>query len=205
MWGQKDISNVLSDIDFGLFVLNVDLWSADGTKEVNLVRHSSPSPSISSTIPTSYGQSQGLTGPIYNNPLPIPTGHPSIVRDPQYPYHLNQPTTSTPAPGSQGQSSYPAYSQQQPTNHYSPPPNHQTQTAGHPQSHYGPPPYHQPGSGYPPNRPSSPPGYQSSRYPDPPNHHVYYHTGSSVHDVGGTAPPRSEEFVSLRRIYCIFC
>jgi hypothetical protein len=32
-----------------MFVLNVDLWSQDGTREVNLVRHSASSPSISST------------------------------------------------------------------------------------------------------------------------------------------------------------
>ena len=39
-----------------MFVLNVDLWSADGIREVNLVRHSQNSPSISLTSPVSYGQ-----------------------------------------------------------------------------------------------------------------------------------------------------
>lgn len=33
-----------------MFVLNVDLWSADGNSEVNLVRQTANSPSISSTI-----------------------------------------------------------------------------------------------------------------------------------------------------------
>lgn len=37
-----------------MFVLNVDLWSEDGSKEVNLVRSSTGSPSISSTTPYSY-------------------------------------------------------------------------------------------------------------------------------------------------------
>ncbi|OAQ64158.1 VelB protein [Pochonia chlamydosporia 170] len=43
-----------NDIDHSMFVLNVDLWSDDGTKEVNLVRSSTGSPSISSTTPYSY-------------------------------------------------------------------------------------------------------------------------------------------------------
>ncbi|EFY89394.1 VelB [Metarhizium acridum CQMa 102] len=42
------------DIDHSMFVLNVDLWNEDGTKEVNLVRSSTGSPSISSTTPFSY-------------------------------------------------------------------------------------------------------------------------------------------------------
>lgn len=37
-----------------MFVLNVDLWNEDGTREVNLVRSSTGSPSISSTTPYSY-------------------------------------------------------------------------------------------------------------------------------------------------------
>ncbi|KID62818.1 VelB, partial [Metarhizium hybridum] len=44
----------LPDIDHSMFVLNVDLWNEDGTKEVNLVRSSTGSPSISSTTPYSY-------------------------------------------------------------------------------------------------------------------------------------------------------
>lgn len=43
-----------SDIDHSMFVLNVDLWNEDGSKEVNLVRSSTGSPSISSTTPYSY-------------------------------------------------------------------------------------------------------------------------------------------------------
>lgn len=37
-----------------MFVLNVDLWNEDGTREVNLVRSSTSSPSISSTTPYAY-------------------------------------------------------------------------------------------------------------------------------------------------------
>ncbi|PTB36668.1 hypothetical protein M441DRAFT_150083 [Trichoderma asperellum CBS 433.97] len=43
-----------NDIDFSMFVLNVDLWNEDGTREVNLVRSSTSSPSISSTAPYQY-------------------------------------------------------------------------------------------------------------------------------------------------------
>ena len=43
-----------SDIDTSYFVLTVDLWSADAQKEVNLVRHSATSPSISAATSSSY-------------------------------------------------------------------------------------------------------------------------------------------------------
>ena len=43
-----------SEIDTSYFVLTVDLWSADGTREVNLVRHSATSPSISASTATSF-------------------------------------------------------------------------------------------------------------------------------------------------------
>ncbi|KAF2109130.1 velvet factor-domain-containing protein [Lophiotrema nucula] len=44
------------DVDSTFFVLTVDLWDADGQREVNLVRHSSGAPtvSISSSTTTSY-------------------------------------------------------------------------------------------------------------------------------------------------------
>ena len=58
-----------SSIDHGMFVLNVDLWNADGTREVNLVRHSSGTPSISSTTQASYGSLTSSTA-AYANILP---------------------------------------------------------------------------------------------------------------------------------------
>lgn len=39
----------LSEIDHAMFVLNVDLWNAEGTREVNLVRSSAASSSASSS------------------------------------------------------------------------------------------------------------------------------------------------------------
>ncbi|KAM0802508.1 velvet factor-domain-containing protein [Usnea florida] len=44
----------INDIDTSYFVLTVDLWSADAQKEVNLVRHSATSPSISAATSSSY-------------------------------------------------------------------------------------------------------------------------------------------------------
>jgi hypothetical protein len=61
---------ICSDIDHGMFVLNVDLWSADGNREVNLVRHSATSPSISATTPVSYSQIVEATTAAYSQILP---------------------------------------------------------------------------------------------------------------------------------------
>jgi hypothetical protein len=51
-----------------MFVLNVDLWNAEGSKEVTLVRHSATSPSISSTTPVSYGTVDSTVA--YSNIMP---------------------------------------------------------------------------------------------------------------------------------------
>lgn len=51
-----------------MFVLNVDLWSEDALKEVNLVRHTTTTPSISSTTPASYEQVENA--PQYSSILP---------------------------------------------------------------------------------------------------------------------------------------
>jgi len=44
--------DVTSDIDSQHFILNVDLWDAEATQEVNLVRHSNTSPSVSISMAT---------------------------------------------------------------------------------------------------------------------------------------------------------
>ncbi|KAL8912152.1 MAG: hypothetical protein Q9171_002786 [Xanthocarpia ochracea] len=44
----------INQIDTAFFVLTVDLWNQDGNKEVNLVRHSQSSPSISAATSASY-------------------------------------------------------------------------------------------------------------------------------------------------------
>ena len=52
-----------------MYVLNVDPWSEDALKEVNLVRHTTATPSISSTSPASYAQIEQTT-PAYSHILP---------------------------------------------------------------------------------------------------------------------------------------
>ncbi|WEW61348.1 hypothetical protein PRK78_006838 [Emydomyces testavorans] len=44
----------VTEIDTSFFVLTVDLWNADGDREVNLVRHSATSPSISTASASSF-------------------------------------------------------------------------------------------------------------------------------------------------------
>ncbi|KAJ8069886.1 hypothetical protein OCU04_000297 [Sclerotinia nivalis] len=102
---EVDVNN----IEHGMFVLNVDLWSADGDRPVNLVRHSQTSPSISATVPVSYTQLQG-GATAYSNLLPGQS-----QREPSSPQYGNAPPYQgagfNPFPGPPQVS---AYSQQQP-------------------------------------------------------------------------------------------
>ena len=66
-----------------MYVLNVDLWSEDALKEVNLVRHTTATPSISSTTPASYASIEHST-PAYSNILPS-------NREVGYPTQMYQP------------------------------------------------------------------------------------------------------------------
>ncbi|OBT62946.1 hypothetical protein VE03_07888 [Pseudogymnoascus sp. 23342-1-I1] len=168
-----------NDIDHGSFVLTVDLWSDDGKREVNLVRHSTQSPAISSTIPTSYAQAQAGDQPVYSNQMPTPTGPPSIVREPQYPNHTNQPLM-------QGQ--YNPYSGQPPPNAYGQP--LQQFQQGPPQGQYGQPQQQgQYGQG------QERQNYHAGTAPEPPNHHIFYHTGEGVHPVASNAPRPADTLV----------
>lgn len=51
---QLSMLTISSEIDHSMFVLTVDLWNEAGTQEVNLVRSSAGTPSISSTTTYSY-------------------------------------------------------------------------------------------------------------------------------------------------------
>ncbi|KAL2018703.1 hypothetical protein VTK56DRAFT_477 [Thermocarpiscus australiensis] len=67
-----------NEIEHTMYVLNVDLWSEDALREVNLVRHTTATPSISSTSPASYAQIEQAT-PAYSHILPSSrdVGYPS--------------------------------------------------------------------------------------------------------------------------------
>ena len=78
-----------------MYVLNVDLWSEDALKEVNLVRHTTASPSISSTSPASYAQIEQAT-PAFSHILPsnVPSS-----RDAGYPQQITyQPPSQAVTP-----------------------------------------------------------------------------------------------------------
>ncbi|KAJ4297184.1 hypothetical protein N0V88_004102 [Collariella sp. IMI 366227] len=72
-----------NDIEHTMYVLNVDLWSEDALKEVNLVRHTTATPSISSTSPASYAQIE-QSAPAYSHILPSSR---DVTYSPQMGYH----------------------------------------------------------------------------------------------------------------------
>ncbi|KAI5820777.1 velvet factor [Pyronema omphalodes] len=67
----------INEVDTSFYVLTVDLWSADGSREVNLVRHSATSPSISAATSSSY-------------PPPPPTPPPHPHPQAHHPHHPQQ-------------------------------------------------------------------------------------------------------------------
>ncbi|KAL5448561.1 hypothetical protein PMIN06_007142 [Paraphaeosphaeria minitans] len=75
-----------NDIDSTFFVLTVDLWDADGAREVNLVRHSSGAPtvSISSSTTTSYPP------PVERPAMYMPQVMPGIPQIDAYGRHMPQ-------------------------------------------------------------------------------------------------------------------
>jgi hypothetical protein len=115
-----------SDIDHNMFVLSVDLWSVDGKDEVNLVRHATISPQIS----TAEAHSWAETKPTYahiQQALP-PQGGPR-----------NEPYNSYPQHGAPSVSQY---SQGQPPGRYQQqgyPPNGHQPYPGPPSQAYVPP------------------------------------------------------------------
>ena len=85
-----------------MFVLNVDLWSANGEKEVNLVRHSSTSPSISCSTPVSYQALQAVDA-AYSNILPTGVVKYEGSQAPYNPYPQSGPPQVTPYAGQASQ------------------------------------------------------------------------------------------------------
>ena len=67
-----------SEIRAETMVIQVDLWSADAFKEVNMVKSTSASPSISSTTQCSYAQLEQST-PAFASILPSNRGEPAYT------------------------------------------------------------------------------------------------------------------------------
>ncbi|KAK4220153.1 velvet factor-domain-containing protein [Rhypophila decipiens] len=125
-------------IEHTMYVLNVDLWSEDAITEVNLVRHNTATPSISSTTPASYAAIEQST-PAFSHILPSnrEVGYPQ-----QMPYHTQSPGVNPYAM----QSPYSAGGYVSPNGGYAPPtqyyPDFRHDMQGMPmpsQSPYGPP------------------------------------------------------------------
>ncbi|RDW70714.1 velvet factor family protein [Aspergillus mulundensis] len=60
---QKEVD--INSLDSSFYVIMADLWNADGTHEVNLVKHSATSPSISTAMSSSYPPPPHPTSPDY--------------------------------------------------------------------------------------------------------------------------------------------
>lgn len=90
---EFQIDSQASEIEHTMYVLNVDLWSEDATKEVNLVRHTTATPSISSTTQASFGSIESVT-PAYAHILPS--------NRPEYPPQVPYPPSVNPYSVPQG-------------------------------------------------------------------------------------------------------
>ncbi|RAL12038.1 velvet factor family protein [Aspergillus homomorphus CBS 101889] len=106
---EKEID--INEIDTSFYVLMVDLWNAEGTSEVNLVKHSATSPSISTAMSSSYPPPVQNVSPSYppyaQNAYGQPVGYPHMnnyyAGNPQLQYQ--NPYGANP----QAQSYYPYY------------------------------------------------------------------------------------------------
>ena len=84
-----------SSIDFAQYVVTVDLWDETGTREVNLVRSTTATPAISSTIHESFNNLESMPYRAANI-APYPAAHPGQMtlysqhQSPVNPYAPNQ-------------------------------------------------------------------------------------------------------------------
>lgn len=105
-----------NDIEHQMYVVAVDLWSFDGLKEVNLVKHSQNSPSISSTTQQSYRDVIEQGNQPYQPPYPaMQTGY----AQPPLPYQQAMPDAYT-QQAFHGQGYYAQHSGQYPYPHQAP-------------------------------------------------------------------------------------
>jgi len=128
---QADNMPLCSEIDTAFFVLTVDLWSAEGTREVNLVRHSATSPSISAATSSSYPPPPQTPSTYVPYPQPQQTyQHPygQPIPNPHNPY---QP--APPPPPQHGYYTSPTGLPMTPTGYYQHPPPLPSPQVPHPQ------------------------------------------------------------------------
>lgn len=101
---------IASEIDTSFYVLTVDLWNAEGDREVNLVRHSATSPSISTATSSSYPPPPQNVQPSYPPYAQTPYGQPAGY-PPMSPYYNTNAQLGYQNPyGPTGQQAPPYYS-----------------------------------------------------------------------------------------------
>lgn len=135
--------NFFSEIDTSFYVLTVDLWNSEGTREVNLVRHSATSPSISTATSSSYPPPPQNPAPSYGTYSQPQSAYPNSATS----YGTSASAYSSPASG------YPMSANYSPGGAY-----------GHPAYSNAPPgypTYSHPALG-PPSHAGAPAGYYSS-------------------------------------------
>ncbi|ROW01621.1 hypothetical protein VSDG_02253 [Cytospora chrysosperma] len=107
--GRRYAEVDVNTIDFAQYVVTVDLWDETGTREVNLVRSTTATPAISSTIHESFNNLETMPYRAANI-APYPPSHPSQMtlysqhQSPVSPYAPNQygQVQNYPAPASNG-------------------------------------------------------------------------------------------------------
>ncbi|KAL9597493.1 MAG: hypothetical protein Q9219_005126 [cf. Caloplaca sp. 3 TL-2023] len=107
----------MNTVDTSFFVLTVDLWNAAGDQEVNLVRHSQTSPSISAASSASYPPPN-----VIHNPFNLPTqymNNQAYAPSPP-PSQMLQPHQQMYPAQSMGYHTHPYQQQQQPMYHQQP-------------------------------------------------------------------------------------
>jgi hypothetical protein len=109
-----------SEIDHGMFVLSVDLWNHEQSRQVNLVKNTQSSPSISSTALAAYTD-VAQAGTAYTNNTNAmnaepPTPHFKFEPGPNHgsPFQAPTQTSYSPYPGPPQGTSYPPSPAQQP-------------------------------------------------------------------------------------------
>lgn len=175
-----------SDIDTSFFVLTVDLWSADCQREVNLVRHSATSPSISAATSSSYPPPPSAYGytsasvPVGTSQAQVPmgTGYDTRVQG-QYPINSHQQA-----------SFHNGYTPQ--TNSHQQSPTHngyaaQNNVSGYSQNLYQQPQHQQQShSLYPQNLPPIPSQHQQQSIPQ--QQHSQHQSAAYYNQSSGSAP-----------------
>ncbi|KAI4113740.1 MAG: hypothetical protein LQ345_005344 [Seirophora villosa] len=156
----------MNQIEIGFLVLTVDLWDVDGKKEVNLVKHSQTSPSISAATAASYPPPNTLQNP-FNLPNQYMPGPPFHSAPPQHQMLHQQQMYAAP---SLGYHTHPYQQQQHQQQQQQPMYHHQQHQIAPPPIHT----QHQQQQYYttPSGTPITPSAYYGSQFQGPPPLHL---------------------------------